>query len=154
MTESMERTGVSRRSFPGGVGVTAGGLMVASGPVLWQQAAKAATVTAEQIHLTFGEDPAREVVVSWVTPAPVSKPKVMVGTPAGGFGRAVEAETRTYTDSNNSVVTIAQHARIDGLRPDTDYVYQIVSDGETQLSSAFRTAPVGRVPFQIGRAHV
>ena len=41
MTESMERTRVSRRSFIGGVGVTAGGLMVASGPVFWEQAAKA-----------------------------------------------------------------------------------------------------------------
>ena len=135
MTESVEHAGVSRRSFLGGVGVTVGGLIVASSsPVFWQQAAKADTVTAEQVHLTFGEDPASEVVVSWVTPAPVSNPKVIVGTPAGGFGRTVEAETRTYTDSNNSVVTIAQHARIEGLHPDTDYVYKIVSDGETQLS--------------------
>ena len=148
MTEIMEKARVSRRSFIGGVGVTAGGLVVASGPVLWQQAAKAATVTAEQIHLTFGEDPAREVVVSWVTPAPVSHPKVIVGTPAGGFGWSIPAETRTYTDANNSIVTIAQHARIEGLRPGTDYVYQIVSDGETQLSSAFRTAPEGRSAFR------
>jgi len=27
-------------------------------------------------------------------------------------------------------------------------VYKIVSDGQTQLSSAFRTAPEGRVPFR------
>ena len=67
MTQSMERAGVSRRSFIGGVGVTAGGLLVAGGPVLWQQAANASTVTAEQVHLTFGQDPAREVAVSWVT---------------------------------------------------------------------------------------
>ncbi|MGH3292055.1 MAG: purple acid phosphatase family protein [Trebonia sp.] len=148
MTESMERVGVSRRSFIGGVGVTAGGLVVASGPVLWQQAAKADTVTAEQVHLTFGADPTREVVVSWVTPAPVSKPTVVIGTPGGGFGRAIEAETRTYTDSNNGIETITQHASVEGLHPDTDYVYKIVSDGETQLSSAFRTAPQGRVPFR------
>ena len=45
-------------------------------------------------------------------------------------------------------MTIAQHARIDGLHPDTDYVYKIVSDGETQLSSAFRTAPEGRAAFR------
>ena len=89
MTESLERARVSRRSFLGGVGVTAGGLMVASGPVLWQQAAKADTVTAEQVHLTFGADPAREVVVSWVTPVPVSNPTVVIGRPARGFGRTV-----------------------------------------------------------------
>jgi hypothetical protein len=147
MTESIERIGVSRRSFIGGVGVTATGLAVAS-PVFWQQAAKADTVTAEQVHLTFGEDPAREVVVSWVTPTPVSRPAVVVGTTSGGFGRTIAAETRTYTDSNNGVETITQHARIDGLHPDTDYVYKIVSDGETQASSAFRTAPEGRAAFR------
>jgi len=144
----MEHVGVSRRSFLGGVGVTVGGLVVASGPVLWQQAAKAETVTAEQVHLTFGEDTAREVAVSWVTPTSVSNPAVIVGTTTGGFGRTIAAETRIYTDSNNGIVTIAQHARIDGLHPDTDYVYKIVSDGETQLASAFRTAPEGRVAFR------
>ena len=148
MTESMERAGVSRRWFLGGVGVTAGGLMVASGPVLWQQAAKADTVTAEQVHLTFGADPAREVVVSWVTPTAVSNPAVILGTTHGGFGRTIHAETRTYTDSNNGVETLVQHARLEGLHPDTDYVYKIVSGGETQVSSAFRTAPEGRVPFR------
>jgi hypothetical protein len=148
VTEIENGSRLSRRSFLGGVGVTAGGLVVASGPVFWQQAAKADTVTAEQVHLTFGAHPAREVVVSWVTPAPVSNPTVIVGTTAGGFGRTVAAETRTYTDANNGVVTIAQHARIEGLRPDTDYVYKIVSDGETQLSSAFRTAPEGRAAFR------
>jgi hypothetical protein len=59
-----------------------------------------------------------------------------------------EAETRTYTDANNGVETITQHARISGLRPDTDYVFQVTSDGATPVSSAFRTAPEGRVPFR------
>jgi hypothetical protein len=27
--------------------------------------------------------------VSWVTPAPVSKPTVVVGTPHGGFGHSI-----------------------------------------------------------------
>ncbi len=148
MTESMERAGLSRRSFIGGVGITAGGLLVASSPVLWQQAAKADTVTAEQVHLTFGQDPAREVAVSWVTPTSVSNPTVLVGNAVGGFGRRIAAETRTYTDSNNGIQTIAQHARIEGLQPDTSYVYQIVSGGQTQVSGAFRTAPEGRVPFR------
>src|ERR1700691_5616525 len=148
MTESMERAGVSRRSFLGGGGVTAGVLLVASSPLLWQQAANASTVTAEQVHLTFGEDPAREVVVSWVTPTSVSNPAVLVGTPHDGFGHKIGAETLTYNDSNNGVETIAQHACIEGLHPDTDYVYQIVSDGEEQFSSAFRTAPEGRVAFR------
>jgi hypothetical protein len=148
MTEIIERAGFSRRSFIGGVGVTAGGLLVAGSPLLWQQAARADTVTAEQVHLTFGREPAREVVVSWVTPTPVSNPTVIVGTAADGFGRRIAAETLTYTDSNNGIQTIAQHARIEGLHPDTAYVYRIVSNGETQVSGAFRTAPEGRVPFR------
>jgi hypothetical protein len=148
MTQSMECAGMSRRSFIGGVGVTAGGLLVASSPVLWQQAARADTVTAEQVHLTFGQDPGREIAVSWVTPTSVSNPTVLVGSPDGGFGRRIPAETRTYTDSNNGIQTIAQHARIEGLQPDSAYVYRIVSDGETQLSGAFRTAPEGRAAFR------
>jgi len=147
MTESMDRARVSRRSFLGGVGITAGGLMVASGPALWQQAANAATTTAEQVHLTFGEDPASEVVVSWVSPKSVSKPTVVLGTPAGGYGRNVPASTRTYTDANNSVETITHHASISGLQADTHYAYKIVSDGATQLTGAFRTAPKGRSAF-------
>jgi Purple acid Phosphatase, N-terminal domain/Calcineurin-like phosphoesterase len=147
MTEIMERAGISRRSFIGGVGVTAGGLLVAGSPVLWEQVARADTSTAEQVHLTFGQDPAREVAVSWVNSTSVSKSTVMIGTAEGGFGRTIVAEARAYTDANNGIQTIVQHARIDGLHPDRAYVYQIVTDGETQLSGAFRTAPEGRVPF-------
>jgi hypothetical protein len=39
MTESVECVGLSRRSFIRRVGVTVGGLVVASSPILWQQAA-------------------------------------------------------------------------------------------------------------------
>jgi hypothetical protein len=147
MTESTERARVSRRSFLGGVGVTAGGLMVASGPALWQQAASAATSSAEQVHLTFGAEPSSEVVVSWVSPSAVTRPAVVLGTPAGGYGRNVPASTRTYTDSNNGVETVVHHAQIKGLHADTEYAYKIVSGGATQLTGAFRTAPKGRVPF-------
>jgi hypothetical protein len=152
MTESTQPEGapggrLSRRSFLGGVGVTAGGLAVAS-PLFWQQAAKADATSADQVHLTFGADPAREVVVSWATPTSVSNPTVTVGTATDGFGRVLEAETRTYVDSNNGIETITQHARINGLHPDTDYVYQVTSDGATPVSGAFRTAPLGRVPFR------
>src|SRR5262249_16522026 len=114
----------------------------------WQQAAKAGTVTAEQVHLTFGEDPTGEVIVSWVTPTAVSDPVVVVGTTHGGFGRTIPAETLTYTDANNGVATLVPHAPIHRLHPHTDYVYKIVSDSETQLTSAFRTAPGGRNAFR------
>jgi 3',5'-cyclic AMP phosphodiesterase CpdA len=100
------------------------------------------------VQLTFGQDPAREIVVSWVTPTSVSRPAVIIGTPSGGFGRVSEAETRTYADANNGIQTIVQHARIEDLHPGSDYVYRIVSGGQTQVNGAFRTAPEGRVPFR------
>ena len=101
----------------------------------------------DQVHLQFGADPAREVVVSWATPTSVSRPRVVIGTARGGFGRPSRRRPAP-TPTTNSVETITQHARIDGLRPDTDYVFQVVSDGATPVSGAFRTAPEGRVPFR------
>ena len=136
---------VTRRSFLGGV--TASGLLLA-GPAFWQQPARADAAPADQIHLQFGADPATDMTVSWVTATSVSRPRVVLGTASGGFGRVFEAETRSYVDQINGVETITQHARIRGLRPDTDYVYQVLSDGASPVAGTFRTAPVGRVPFR------
>jgi phosphodiesterase/alkaline phosphatase D-like protein len=131
VTENEKGARLSRRTFLGGVGVTATGLAVASGPVIWQQPARADAPSAQQVHLTFGASPASEVAVSRATPASVSRPRVVLGTAHHGFGRVVPAETRGYTDANNGIETITHHARIDGPRPDTDYVFQVVSDGAT-----------------------
>jgi hypothetical protein len=136
---------ISRRSFLGGV--TASGLLLA-GPAFWRQPAIAGTQPASQIHLTFGASPAQEMAVSWVTATAVSRPRVLVGTPGGGFGRIVPAETKSYTDAIDGVQTITQHALIGGLQPSTDYVYAVLSDGAPALHGTFRTAPAGRVPFR------
>ncbi|HEX6453385.1 MAG TPA: metallophosphoesterase family protein [Trebonia sp.] len=136
---------VSRRSFL--TGVTASGLLLA-GPAFWQQPAKAGSAPAEQIHLQFGADPASDMTVSWVTPTSVSRPRVVIGTATDGFGRTAGAETRTYTDSINGVETITQHAPVRGLRPDTSYVYQVLSDGASPVNGTFRTAPKGRAAFR------
>jgi hypothetical protein len=135
---------VSRRSFLGGV--TASGLLIA-GPTFWQQPAQAGVQPADQIHLTFGADPGREMVVSWVTATSVSNPGVRVGTAAGGFGFTFPAETRSYVDYYG-VETITQHARIFGLQPSTSYVYSVLMDGATPVNGTFTTAPEGRVPFR------
>jgi phosphodiesterase/alkaline phosphatase D-like protein len=105
-------------------------------------------VPADQIHLQFGNDPAAEMTVSWVTPASVSRPRVVLGTAADGFGLVIEAQTRSYVDQINGLETIAQHARIHGLRPCTDYVYRVLSDGASPVTGTFRTTPRGRVPFR------
>jgi Calcineurin-like phosphoesterase/Purple acid Phosphatase, N-terminal domain len=131
--------------------MTASGILLAGptavGLTLWQQPAIAGAPGAEQIHLTYGTNPGTEMVVSWVTATSVSNPRVVLGSPFGGFGLTIPAETRTYTDYSG-VVTITQHARLSGLFPDTDYVYTVQSDGAAPVQGAFRTAPQGRVPFR------
>jgi hypothetical protein len=141
----MKKNLVSRRSFLGGV--TAGGLLLA-GPAFWQQPAKAGVQPADQIHLQFGADPATEMTVSWVTATSVSRPRVLVGTPDGGYGRRVSAQTRSYVDAIDGVETITQHARVGNLEPDTTYVYSVLSDGAPAVQGTFTTAPAGRVPFR------
>ncbi len=136
---------VSRRGFLGGV--TAGGLLLA-GPAFWRQPAIAGTQSATQIHITFGSDAAREMNVSWSTAGSVSNPRVVLGTPGGGFGQTIPAETVTYVDAIDGVETYMQHASIRGLRPDKTYVYSVLSDGATPVQGTFSTAPVGRVPFR------
>jgi len=71
------RATVSRRAFVRGLGI--GDVLVAA-PELWLQPAIAGTTDPEQLHLQFGEDASREVVVSWVTPVHVSRPRLRLGT--------------------------------------------------------------------------
>ena len=137
---------ISRRSLLRGA--TASGIVLAAAPTFWAQPAVAGTVEPEQLHLQFGQDSATEMTASWATAGSVSRPRLLLGTPSGGFGRTIEAETRTYTDGLNGVETITHHARITGLRPDTHYVYEVTHDGAAPVQGAFRTAPVGRTAFR------
>jgi hypothetical protein len=136
---------ISRRSLLRGV--TAGGLII-SGATLWEQPAIAGVSGPDQLHLQFGRDAATEMTASWATDGSVSRPRLRLGTPRDGFGRTVAAETKSYVDGLNGVETITHHARMDGLRPDTDYVYEVTHDGAAPVRGAFRTAPAGRVPFR------
>src|SRR5215475_258720 len=67
--------------------------------------------TPEQIHLTWGEDPARSVVVSWASPRHAVNPRVHIGQ------RVIMAAERRYTDGLNGETTYTYHARVQGLRP-------------------------------------
>src|ERR1700722_15639869 len=136
---------ISRRSVLRGV--TAGGLILA-GPALLAQPAIAGTVGPEQLHLQFGQDPSSQMTASWATASTVSRPRLLLGTPREGFGRTIPAQTGSYTDGLNGVETITHHAVMEGLRPDTDYVYAVTHDGATPVQGAFRTAPAGRAAFR------
>lgn len=136
------------REFSGGAAALAAatlgsGTALASAE-LWLQPGVADAGSPEQLHLQFGHDASREVVVSWATAGPVRRPLVRLGTPDAGFGRTVPAETRTYVDGTSGVAVYTHHAALDGLRPDTHYSYTVQHNGGTPAAGSFTTAPRGR----------
>jgi Purple acid Phosphatase, N-terminal domain/Calcineurin-like phosphoesterase len=102
--------------------------------------------TPEQIHLTWGNDPARAVVVSWSSPGKAAAPRVHVGE------RVIHAEERPYTDGINGETVYTYHARVGDLRPGKTYGYSITADNDTgaadPFTATFTTAPEGRAPFR------
>ena len=106
----------------------------------------AADGTPEQVHLTWDGDPARGIVVSWVSPGQASKPRVRIGQ------RVIPAAERSCTDALSGTVTWAYHARVDGLRPGATYGYAVTADNDSNaadpFSATFTTAPEGRAAFR------
>jgi hypothetical protein len=142
---------VSRRRFL--VGAGAAGLAAGAVPLTASSRAQAATPdgTPEQIHLTWGEDPTRSVVVSWASAAQAIHPRVHLGNDPR-FGRTIPAVQRTYTDGLNGQTVFAYHAHIDDLDPDSSHHYTVTADNDTNaaqpFAATFRTAPRGRAPFR------
>ncbi len=99
------------------------------------------------LHLQFGGNASTELVASWHTTEAVGRPRVMLGIPTGGFGRTIEAETRTYRDALSGNEVRVNHARLTNLTPDTDYIYAAVHDGASPALGTVRTAPARRVPL-------
>jgi 3',5'-cyclic AMP phosphodiesterase CpdA len=99
------------------------------------------------LHLTFGRDPARQMVASWITVSSVRKPRVTYGTFEGGYGETVAADTRTYIDGTSGRIVYVHHALLERLRPDTNYLYTVQHEGGTPDAGTFRTAPAGRAAF-------
>ena len=143
--------GVSRRGFLKLAG--ASGFASAAGALAGAAKADPATPdgTPEQIHLTWGEDPTSEVVVSWASLAAASNPRVTISADHGRRDTQ-HAVQRTYTDGLNGVVVFTYHARLRNLKPGTTYRYEVTSDNDSQagspFSSTFTTAPRGLAPFR------
>jgi hypothetical protein len=120
----------------GGVGLLA---VVGTGT----KAEAATDGTPEQVHLTWGQDPATEVTASWASPAPAVNPRVLID------GRVIRAEQRTYIDGLNGETVWTYHARIRGLRPGARHDYEVTADNATTgVSASFTTAPAGRAAFR------
>jgi hypothetical protein len=154
----MTDSSVTRRQVLAGAGGT--GLLAAAGPVAVLGSARpparrvpgggAADGTPEQIHLTWGADPATSVTVSWASPGEATGPRVLL-TRGGGFGRTIPAVQRTYTDGINGEAVWTYHAEISGLAPDTGYSYTVTADNDSSaqpFAATFTTAPLGRAPFR------
>ena len=142
---------VSRRGFLKLAG--ASGFASAASAFAGSAKADAATPdgTPEQIHLTWGEDPTREVVVSWASLASSTNPRVIYSADRGKR-ETVHAVQRTYTDGLTGVVVFTYHARLRALEPATTYRYEVTADNDSRssspFSSSFATAPRGRAPFR------
>jgi 3',5'-cyclic AMP phosphodiesterase CpdA len=121
--------------------------LASPGPTLWSQPGAAGAPDVHGLHLQFGADASREVVVSWSTPQSVPRPRVLFGSAGDGYGREVPAQTITYKDGQSGSEVYIHHARLTGLRPDTQYGYAALHQGTTPLPGFFRTAPRGRAPF-------
>lgn len=140
----------TRRAFIKAAGAT--GALLGAGvpqvllPALWRQAG-ASGDPPFGLHLEFGNEPTREMTVSWVTSDAVARPRVRFGTDADELDETVGADTRTYVDGLSGTEVFAQHAALDELRPDTTYAYEVLHDGAEPVRGQFRTAPKGRAPF-------
>jgi hypothetical protein len=149
--QTLEAAPVSRRGFLTGAG--AAGLAAATSPLAMTETARAASPdgTPEQIHLTWGEDPARSVVVSWASAAQAVNARVQYGD-SRFFGNTVPAVQRTYTDGLNGQTVFTYHARLEGLRPDSLVHYSVTADNDSNaqqpFAATFRTAPRGRARFR------
>ncbi|MEU9016536.1 metallophosphoesterase family protein [Actinomadura sp. NPDC048394] len=126
---------------------TAPARAAAPSPLLLRTPDRTGAPSVSGLHLQFGSDASSEMTVSWQTPMPVRNPRVMVGTLTGGLGRTYGADTRAYRDPVTREEVRSHHARIRGLRPDTEYLYLAVHDGATPEAGTFRTAPRGRRPL-------
>jgi phosphodiesterase/alkaline phosphatase D-like protein len=65
----------------------------------------------------------------------------------GRLEQTATAATVSYVDAKSGKTVYAHHARLDGLRPDTAYLYAAVHDGAAPHFSTLRTAPRGRAAF-------
>jgi fatty-acyl-CoA synthase len=128
------------------------------------------TTSPEQLLLTWGNDPATEVTVSWAAPGSVPQPAPTLAystqpitkhnpgkliqlphpEPLDVSKRYADAAAVSFTDGLNGQTVYHYHAQLKGLRPGTRYYYEVSDGGHTPAvaGAAFTTAPFGRAPFR------
>jgi hypothetical protein len=145
------RSSLTRRSLLKGAGLaglsTAGSLMGFSG----ETRPASADGTPEQIHLTFGDDPATTVFISWASKAQAINPRVIARN-SSGAKTLVHGIQKTYTDGLNGQTVFTYHAKLQGLKPGTTLDYTVTADNDANrqkpFQATFQTPPRGRVPIR------
>jgi hypothetical protein len=148
--KNLTRRALVSRAIRGGAALTAGPAFLGAA-----ERARAAAPGPSGVHLTFGAQPSREMVVSWTAPRGARKPGVRVGPAHGHLSKLRRPDSVGIVDRDARITAAAQrdqltvhHVALDDLRPDTAYVYEIVGDGTATRRGTFRTAPAGRAPFR------
>jgi hypothetical protein len=141
-------TSVSRREFFKSAGAAAATPLTL---VRETNSPASADGTPEQIHLTWGDDPARTVFVSWASHAQAVNPRVLLEH-RGSQPTVIHAVQRTYTDGINGQTVFTYHAKLDGLQARSSYRYSVTADNDSHrknpFTATFQTAPRGRAPFR------
>lgn len=106
-----------------------------------------ATPPVAGLHLQFGADASSGVVVSWHTLQPVRNPRALIGGLDGRLETHVAAKEVSYTDAKSKQVVYAYHAPVNGLKPDSAYLYAALHEGAEPQFGTFHTAPRGRAAF-------
>jgi hypothetical protein len=138
---------LSRRQVLSTAGLAAVAVPLAArrqAPALVRRSDAAGAPGPEQVHVQFGADAASQVAVSWAAAAAVSRPRLRLGLASSGYGHSVPAEERSYAEALTGEKVWTYHARLDGLHPDTPYVYEVLNDGAAPVTGMFRTGPKGR----------
>lgn len=150
---------LARRRLIAAAGIGAVGMMAPLGAEAAGKAAPArapagsspdpvATPPVADLHLQFGADASREIVVSWHTLQPVKRPRVLLGRPDGRLEKTVTADEVHYVDGKSKQTVYAYHAKIGALASDSAYLYAALHDGAEPQFGTFRTAPRGRQPLR------
>ncbi|HVJ51196.1 MAG TPA: metallophosphoesterase family protein [Aliidongia sp.] len=155
-TDKEQSLELSRRKLLAAAGLYGGAATLASVlPAGSAEAASAprtssdpvATSPVAGLHLQYGADASAEIVVSWHTLEIVHHPRVLVGRLDGKLEHTVAADQASYVDGKSKQTVYAYHAKVRGLKPNTEFLYCALHDGAQAEFGTFRTAPRGRAAF-------
>jgi hypothetical protein len=109
-----------------------------------------ATVQPDKIVLTMSGDPATTKSVQWRTSTRQKTGAVRYKVRGGSEWQVVKARTARLDDPYliNDPYVERHTARLEGLSPDTSYVYQVGHDAVWSTGGSFRTAPAPDAGFR------